>query len=138
MIRTLRLRLQRYFTYKLTTKWDDILQDLENIMNNTKSQAHRMKPNEVNPKTEALVFERLFRPLPRKTRPQFKAEDHVRISVQKIIFAKEAQHSFSTEIFQINKVIPGRPTVYTLKDLKGEEIQGIFYSSELVHVPRNV
>jgi len=107
-------------------------------MNNTKSQAHGLKPNEVNPKTEGLVFDRLFKPLPRRTRPQFKFGDQVRISVQKIIFAKEAQHSFSTEIFEIHKVILGRPTVYKLKDLQGEEIQGIFYASELVQVPQHV
>jgi len=134
MIRTLRLRLQRYFTYKSTSKWYDTLQDLENTINSTVSRAHGLPPNAVSKENEAMVYERLYKPLPRKTAPQFRVNDRVRISVQKIIFAKEAQQSFSSEIFIVDKVILGRPTVYALKDLKGEEIQGIFYSFELVKV----
>lgn len=38
---------------------------------------------------------------------------------------------WTTEIFIINKQVPRYPPVYKVKDLKGEEISGVFYEEEL-------
>jgi hypothetical protein len=59
----------------------------------------------------------------------------VRISKEKMKFAKAAEHNFSTEIFRIIKVIHRRPrVVYELEDLNSTLIYGQFYSEELTPV----
>jgi hypothetical protein len=66
---------------------------------------------------------------------KFRVGQHVRISKEKTKFAKAAEHSFSTEIFRINKVIHRRPqVVYELEDLNGTPINGQFYFEELTPV----
>ena len=60
---------------------------------------------------------------------------HVRISKEKMKFAKATEHNFSTEIFRIVKVINRRPrVVYELEDLNGTPIDAQFYSEELTPV----
>jgi len=65
----------------------------------------------------------------------FRVAQHVRISKEKMIFAKAAEHNFSTEIFRIVKVIHRWPrVVYELEDLNGTLIDGKFYQEELTRV----
>jgi hypothetical protein len=64
-----------------------------------------------------------------------KVGDHVRISKQKVLFAKGYEQTYSTEIFRVGKVIQRRPQpVYQLTDLQGRPIEGLFYNYELVKV----
>ena len=63
----------------------------------------------------------------------FRVGQHVRISKEKMKFAKAAEHNFSTEIFRIFKVIHRR-VVYELEDLNGTPIDGQFFSEELTPV----
>jgi len=63
------------------------------------------------------------------------AAQHVRISKEKMRFAKAAEQNFSTEIFKDAKVIGSRPrAVYELEDLNGTPIDGQFYREELTPV----
>ena len=64
---------------------------------------------------------------------KFRVVQHMRISKEKMKFAKAAEHNFSTEIFRIFKVIHRR-VVYELEDLNGTPIDGQFYSEELTPV----
>jgi len=65
----------------------------------------------------------------------FRVGQHVRISKEKMKFAKAAEHNFSTEIFLIVKVIHRWPrVVYELEDLNGTPIDGQFYCEELTPV----
>jgi hypothetical protein len=69
---------------------------------------------------------------------KFCVGQHVRISKEKMKFAKAAEHNFSTEIFSIVYVIHRRPRiVYVLEDLNGTQIDGQFYSEELTPVRIN-
>ena len=66
---------------------------------------------------------------------KFCVGQHVRISKEKMKFAKAAELNFSTEIFRIVKVIHRRPrVVYELEYLNGTTINGQFYSEELTPV----
>jgi hypothetical protein len=66
---------------------------------------------------------------------KFRVGQHVRISKEKMKFAKAAKHNFSTEIFRIVKVIHRRPrVVYELEDLNRTPIDGQFYPDELTPV----
>jgi len=56
----------------------------------------------------------------------------VRISKEKMRFAKAAEQNFSTEIFRVAKVIKNRPrAVYQLMDLNGTPLDDQFYREEL-------
>ena len=58
--------------------------------------------------------------------PKFKIGDKVRVSKLKSVFDKSYTGNWSTEIFEIDKIIHSKPIVYHLKD-----IQGSFYEYEL-------
>jgi len=61
----------------------------------------------------------------RVAKAKFRLGQHVRISKQKMKFAKSTDQTFSTEIFQIAKVIERRPRpLYELKDLNRTPIEG--------------
>jgi hypothetical protein len=63
---------------------------------------------------------------------KFKVGDLVRITKQKVAFAKGYEQTFSTEIFKVVKVITRVPQpVYELSDLQNRSIEGQFYSYEL-------
>jgi len=68
----------------------------------------------------------------RVAKARFRVGQHVRISKEKMKFAKSAEQNFSTEIFRIAKVIERRPRpLYELEDLNGTPIEGQFYQEEL-------
>jgi len=66
---------------------------------------------------------------------KYSVGQHVRISKEKMKFAKSAEQNFSTEIFRIIKVIrrTHRP-VYELEDLNKQLIDRQFYEEELTPV----
>ena len=66
--------------------------------------------------------------------PKYKIGDKVRISKYKYIFTKGYEANFTKEIFIIEEIFFGDPTVYKLKDKDGEEILGKFYEQELSQV----
>jgi hypothetical protein len=58
--------------------------------------------------------------------------DLVRITNEKVSFAKGYEQTFSTEIFKVVKVITRAPQpVYELSDLQDRHIEGQFYNYEL-------
>jgi hypothetical protein len=63
----------------------------------------------------------------RATVPKFTVGQHVRISKEKMRFAKGGEQNYTTEVFKIVKVIrrTTRP-VYELRDLREQEICGQF------------
>ena len=59
--------------------------------------------------------------------------DFVRITKEKVKFAKGYEQNFSKEIFRVVKVVPRVPQpVYELSDLQNRPIEGQIYSYELV------
>jgi len=68
-------------------------------------------------------------------RVKFKVGDLVRMTKQKVVFAKGYEQAFSTEIFRVLKVISRVPQpVYELSHLQDRRIEGQFYNYELVKV----
>ena len=65
----------------------------------------------------------------------FKLGDLVRITKEKVKFAKGYEQTFSTDIFLVAKVIPRVPQpVYELRYLQDRLIKGQFYNCEIVKV----
>jgi len=58
---------------------------------------------------------------------KFRVGQHVRISKEKVKFAKGEEQNYTTEIFKVRKVVHRTPwPVFELEDLRGQEIEGQF------------
>ena len=128
----------KYFYAENTENWFDDLDKLVENYNNTKHSAIHMKPKDVNEKNENVVWITLygsdFGELPL---PKFRVGDTVRVVEYKNVFAKGYKANFLEEIYEVVKVIRGRPNVYELKDPEdGEPIFGKFYEEELSAVSK--
>jgi len=70
-----------------------------------------------------------------QSRFKFKVRGRVRITKEKVRFAKRYEQTFSREIFSFVKFILRVPQpVYELSDLHGRPIEGQFYNYELVKI----
>jgi len=88
-----------------------------------------MAPNKVPPWNIYSVWQNVnsLRTKIPHGRVKFKVGDLVRITKQKVAFAKGYEPTFSTEIFKIVKVITRVPqTLYELSDLQNCSTEGQF------------
>lgn len=136
--RTYKAKMFRYFTYKRTLKYLDVLEDLMESYNNTVHSTIGMKPSEVSRKNEALVRRRLSK---RWSKVKGKVTDlqkgdQVRLSEKRYPFGKGYLPQWSQEIFQIQKVLHTTPPTFKVEDNNGEVLIGTFYRAELQKVPK--
>ena len=130
--RTIRDRLYNYFTYKNTYRYIDVLPKFVKAYNDTVHSSTGMAPSRVTESDILAIWKRLRI---RAVRAKFHAGQHVRISKEKMKFAKGGEQNLSTEIFRIAKVIERRPwPVFELEDLNRTPIDGQFYEEELTPV----
>ena len=136
-IRTLKNSLYKYFTYKGSYKYIDVLQNFLKAYNQTPHSAIKAPPNAVNPSNQYYFWRTFHSPLniyagmkPKKY--SFKVGDTVRISKARHVFARGFKSGWSKELFTVARRYPSKPVVtYTLQDLKGDLISGRFYPYEL-------
>ena len=97
---------------------------------------HNLTPIDVYKKGKAVDdFHRLKSILnnSKPTRRLLKQGEVVRIArIKNNIFEKSSLRRWVKELFRIKKVFITDPVTYSLEDLKGEEIRGIFYRDELL------
>ena len=110
----------------LTNVYFDALDDIVNKYNNTVRGTINMKPIDIIYDSYAEYNEDSH-----VTRPKFKADDHVRISKYKNIFAKGYTQNWSEEVFVVSKTKDTIPWTYVISDLNGAKITGSFYEKEL-------
>jgi hypothetical protein len=135
--RTILAKLYRYFTYKNTTRYVEVLQDLVKSYNDTTHSTIKVAPNDVDEHNESEVRERLLSFS--KPRPiQLKVGDTVRISGARRAFAKGYRDKWTEEIFKIVKIYNTNPVTFGLTDYEGEVIKGKFYTEELQRVVKEV
>lgn len=145
-IRTFKERLYRYFTFKNTKRYVDVLQDIVTAYNKNIHSTTKLAPAAVTAHNAHIARKNLLaRARQRQGRghrtPKFRVGQYMRISREKNVFEKGAAKSWSDEIFRIKKVLHRQNLyVYLLQDLRGEDIDGIFYPQELslVHPDRAV
>ena len=144
-IKTIKTKIYRYFTYTENHIYLPILQDVASSYNHTYHRTIGTTPADVNTKNEeevrlATYFARQQQnkkyPVSKQKRPfKFKVNQYVRISVEKKLFTRQYDMTYSGEVFQVSKrYFRGTIPVYRLKELLGEEIRGTFYQSELQNV----
>jgi len=137
--RTIREKLQRYFTHVDNNRYVEVLDDLVKSYNNTFHRSIKTLPNLVKKEDEAKIFLNLYKYNKKEgdlkeIDLKFNVGDKVRISKSKTLFQKGYEQNWSFEYFLINKVIPTNPPTYILKDLTDEELSGSFYEKELQKV----
>jgi len=129
--RTLKGRMYRYFTEKRTKKWIDIIDDLVFGYNNSYHRSIKTTPISVTIENEQTIKNILYGNEKLK-HARLSNGDYVRISIHRQPFVKGYLPQWSEEIFRIYKVSNRRTEpVYSIKDLKDEEIKGTFYEKEL-------
>jgi ribosomal protein S17 len=140
-IKTIKMRIQRYFTQKQTHKYIDKLQDFASSYNNTYHRSIKKAPAEVNSETASQTWftqyaePLLYKSKKRKQKDKFKVGDLVRISHIRKTFQREYDERWTGELFRIiTKVTSNRIPMFRLKDYSGEIIQGLFYPQELQQV----
>lgn len=138
-LKTIKTRMWRYFTYKNTFRYIDILQALMRAYNHTVHSSIKMAPVKVDDENILKVWRALYSKKNKYVAPKMKVGDTVRISREKKHFAKGYESNWTEEIFTVSRVIKHPCPVYELKDLAGEVIDGAFYEQELqkVIVPKN-
>lgn len=139
--RTILNKIWQQFSLQGSYDW---LSNLRGVIDEYNTSHHRtihMKPMEVTPKNEDTLLRTVYKhnddPLiesnHRKKR-KFNVNDFVRISKYKHIFEKGYTPNWTTEVFQIVKVLPTVPLTYHLIDSEKKQIKGCFYDYELQRV----
>jgi hypothetical protein len=126
--RTLKTRMYKHFTRFSAYRYLDALSDLVASYNRPVHSTIGMAPGKFLPANVYSVWQRVNSLQAKITIGQvkFKVNDHVRISKQKVLFAKGCEQTFSTEIFRVAKVIQRKPQpVYQLTDLQDRPIEGL-------------
>lgn len=132
--RTIKSLMWKQFSLQGSFKWLNILPQIVTKYNNTVHSTIGMKPSQVNAKNSQTLLKSAYNRLkivdPRKKK--FKLGDFVRISKHREVFTKGYTPNWSNEIFKIIKVRLTNPVTYLLQDQSGQDIQGSFYTEELL------
>ena len=130
---TLQNKLWRYFTFKNTYTWYDVLPQLVESYNNTYHKTIGGAPSQVTPENSDILFYRLYEQPAKKPKKKLtlKKGDKVRMLKKKKTFNRGYQPNWTEEVFDIAVV---KPTGYNLIDGMREEIKGTFYQPEVQKV----
>ena len=133
LIRTLKLRLNRYFTRKQTNKWKDVIGDITTSYNSTYHRTIKRKPNSVTKENQAEVWQIQYGDTLKPDGPfKLKEGDYVRISHLRRAFQREYDERYTGEIFKVKtRRVRGGLNIYTLTDFLNEDVEGTFYEPEL-------
>ena len=154
VIKTIKLKIVKYFTNKETYRWMEILRDLIYSYNQSYHRSIKMSPSDAQDVDSFILWKRQYaidlnkpssstKNYKNKTkknssrklytkRYKFKLGDKVKISYIKKKFDREYSERWSGEIFTIverkmNQKVP----MYKLKDYNNEVIESYFYEPEL-------
>ena len=138
VIRTLKTKLQRYFTKFKTLKFIDVLDSFVKNYNKTPHRSHGFAPQDVTAENTATVYKKMFPDVSLKTICKLKVGDKVRKIREKKRFEKGYTKNWSEEIFTISKIRQQSGVCwYYLVDHENEQIEGLFYYYQLNLVARN-
>lgn len=139
--RTIKERLQRYYTHNNSKKFADDLQKFMKSYNNSFHRTIKMNPSEVTPDTQELVWNQTYIPVNpfdlNLSKNVLKVGSTVRISKTRGVFQKGYLGNWSEEIFTVVKKVNSSPVTYQIVDEDGERIAGTWYGDELQKVTVN-
>ncbi len=131
--RTLLSIIYKYFTFKKSLRYIDVLHKIVDNYNNSRHRTLGLAPNQVNELNENIIWKKLYSKYlyDKKSKFDFEIGEPVLITKYKNIFYKGYKQNWKQEIFYIAHRLRTRPITYILKDKSGETILGSFYSQEL-------
>lgn len=133
--RTIKSKLWKLFTSRQNRKWLDDLPLVVDAYNHTYHRTIAMSPSEVTKENAMLVWEHLYGNRKRKKAKILKniaVGDKVRISRVKGQFEKGYLPNWSREEFIVHKHDSKMgPSMVSLRDHRGEVIEGKFYGPEI-------
>ena len=130
--RTIKDKIYRYFHSRKNHRWVDIVDKVVESINNSANRATGIPPNNVNYKNAQQILSTVYKDAyTPKTKPKLNVGDMVRVSKNKGKFGKSYHPNFTSEIFKIKHVKHSNPPHYKIEDLKGEDILGVWYESDL-------
>lgn len=131
-IRSLKSRIERYFTENNTLRWYDILDKFSNNLNNTIHQTTGVAPNKVTLENRKKIYNKLYGSTSPPVHCRFGLGDVVRLPETKNIFGKGYKANWTKSLFKIVKVKNNREVCfYKVQDSDGDPISGFFYEQEL-------
>jgi len=137
--RTLKGLMYRWFTYKNTRRYVEVLPKLLKNYNNTWHSSIKMRPSDVTNEDKVVeVYENLYGPEAKdtpKAPSNLKVGDFVRLLFKPDKFRRGYQPQWTEEVFKIDNIRPHRPyPIYSVRDLNGEPVQGTWYAPELQRI----
>ena len=137
-IRTLKTRLERYFTENNTRRWIDVLPKISDAINNTVNRSIGIEPNRVTFENRKKIFKKLYGSKSPPAVCKYSVGDKVRIPLKKTIFDKGYKPNWSKEIYRISQVLTDKSVCYyKLENQQGEKLNRFYYHEELNLVIRN-
>ena len=152
VIKTIKLKIFKYFTNRETFRWIDILSDLTDGYNKSTHRSIKMTPEEAQksdpyklwrnqyaiisyPKSyfsAQKIKKNLISGVRGRKKFKYNISDRVKIPYIKKTFDREYSEKWSGEIFTIidRKINQNQP-MYQLKDYNNDIIEGYFYEPEL-------
>ena len=152
VIKTIKLKIFKYFTNRETFRWIDILSDLTSGYNNSIHRSIKMSPqdaqnsdpykvlvnqyaNVIYPKSyfsAQKIKKNLITGILGRKKFKYNISDRVKIPYMKKTFDRKYSEKWSGEIFTITdrKINQNQP-MYQLKDYNNDIIDGYFYEPEL-------
>ena len=136
--RTLKERIERYFTEHKTKKWVDILSDFSRNINFSKNRSIGMKPSDVTLENADEIRSRLYPNKGKKIKcDKILVNDRVRVVLPKQVFDKGYRQAWTEEIYTVVKIIKSMGfCLYILKDDLDVVLPRKFYLSELNFISR--
>jgi len=129
------VRISRFVTDYTNILLIKIVSKFVRAYNDTLHSTTGMAPSHVTDSDVFAIWKKMEAKRRRVAMVRFSVGQHVRISKNKMNYANCGEHNFSTEIFQITKVIQRRPRpVYELEDLNRTQIVGQFYVEEMTPI----
>ncbi|CAJ0585350.1 unnamed protein product, partial [Mesorhabditis spiculigera] len=125
-LKTIKYKIYRYFTHNNTRRWVDVVQQIAESLNKTRSTVTGMRPVDVNFDTK----------IPNQ-QPQiadsskFQIGDTVVLSNRRETFQKGFRGLWGSELFVVRQIDMRVPVTYRVSDLNGKKIEGRFYDAEL-------
>lgn len=133
VIKTIKTRIYRYLHGNHTTRYIDALPKLVAGYNNTEHSTHGFKPSQVKKQHTETIWHRLYKPIKSK-KPRYNVGQTVLIADLRGPFFKGYYGGWKKEPFIIRKIYSTAPPTYLLKDLKDENVDGVFYEQELQQI----
>ena len=138
--RTIKERIERYFTENKISRWVDILADFAANINNSLNRSIGISPARVTLENAPKIWKKLYPKQSLNVKcDKIQLGDRVRTVLSQNIFSKGYHQAWSTEIFSVYKTVKSMGVcLYLLKNNNDELLPHQFYTSELNFVSRNV